>query len=36
VKKPSADAPSAPEAAPESKSEKKAKNQPWYRHRQRW
>jgi hypothetical protein len=33
---PPADAPADQEPAPEAKSEKKVKNQPWYRHRQRW
>jgi hypothetical protein len=33
---PAAVAPAAQEPAPEAKSEKKVKNQPWYRHRQRW
>jgi hypothetical protein len=33
---PPADAPAGQEPAPEAKPEKKVKNQPWYRHRQRW
>ena len=33
---PSAGAQADQQPAPEAKSEKKVKNQPWYRHRQRW
>ncbi len=33
---PTADAPADQKPSPEAKSEKKVKNQPWYRHRQRW
>lgn len=33
---PAADAPADQKAAPEAKADKKVKNQPWYRHRQRW
>ena len=33
---PPADAAADQKPSPEGKSEKKVKNQPWYRHRQRW
>jgi hypothetical protein len=33
---PPADTPADQKPSPEAKSEKKVKNQPWYRHRQRW
>ena len=33
---PSADVPGDQQPAPDAKTEKKVKDQPWYRHRQRW
>jgi hypothetical protein len=36
AKEPAAETPADQVPAPEAKSEKKVKNQPWYRHRQRW